>query len=93
MNGPTATGTGTVAGSLLEVWSVSKRYAGNPVLTDVTVCLRPGETVAVVGENGAGKSTLAKIVAGAIRPDSGELRLEGRQRSFGSPSATRCKPG
>src|SRR5262245_65999321 len=62
---------------LLVVTSLSKAYAA-PVLQDVNLDLRPGEVHAIVGENGAGKSTLARIVAGVTRPDTGTLRLRGR---------------
>ena len=44
-----------------------------------------GSVVAIVGENGAGKSTLMKILAGIVRPDSGEMRAFGRQAEFASP--------
>lgn len=56
---------------------VGFRYAGHErrVLDDVTVVLRPGETVAVVGTSGAGKSTLAALLAGVHTPESGTVRV------------------
>jgi ribose transport system ATP-binding protein len=71
--------------ALFEAHQLSKAYAGHEVLSGVDFALARGEAVAVIGENGAGKSTFAKIVAGVIRPDRGELRLDGEQVSFGSP--------
>ena len=47
----------------------------------------PGEIHAVLGENGAGKSTLMKIIYGAVRPDAGEIRWEGRPVRIDSPAA------
>jgi ribose transport system ATP-binding protein len=68
---------------------LSKRYGDNLVLDSVDLCLAPGEAVAVIGENGAGKSTLAKIMAGVIQPDAGDLRLAGRPVNFHSPRDAR----
>ncbi|MYI56333.1 MAG: ATP-binding cassette domain-containing protein [Acidimicrobiia bacterium] len=72
-----------------EARGVSRRFGATVALDHVEFDLRAGEIHALVGENGAGKTTLAKIVAGALRPDSGTLRLFGepyspRRRSDGS---------
>jgi ABC-type sugar transport system ATPase subunit len=79
--------TGVPAGAAgLEAVDVVKRYAGVPALAGVSVALRPGEIVGLVGHNGAGKSTLLKTLAGAIRPDEGELRVDGSPLTLGSPA-------
>src|SRR5664279_392919 len=64
---------------------LSKRYGAHLALRDVGFVIGRSEIVAVVGENGAGKSTLSKILGGAIRPDSGSLRLDGETLHLGSP--------
>ncbi|HAM70594.1 MAG TPA: nitrate ABC transporter ATP-binding protein [Verrucomicrobiales bacterium] len=64
--------------SLLELSKVSKAFNGSPVLCDVDLCIARGEFVAIVGFSGAGKTTLISLIAGLLRPDSGEVRLEGR---------------
>jgi ABC-type sugar transport system ATPase subunit len=64
---------------------LTKRYGAQVALRNVDFDVRAGEAVAVVGENGAGKSTLSKIVSGTIRPDSGELSLDGVSLSLSSP--------
>ena len=69
----------------LAVSNLSKRYGAYLALQGVDFAIGRGEIVAVVGENGAGKSTLLKILGGAIRPDSGELRLDDRVSRFNSP--------
>lgn len=64
---------------LIEFLSVSSGYpAGPEILRDVTMTIRRGESVALLGQNGSGKTTLAKHAAGLLRPRRGELRIDGR---------------
>src|SRR5688572_24146364 len=69
---------------LLEVRNLTKSFPGVRALRDVSLEVRAGEVLAVVGENGAGKSTLMKILAGIYRPDAGEVLLDGRPQKFAS---------
>jgi ATP-binding cassette, subfamily B, bacterial len=64
---------------VVEFDNVVFRYPGRerPVLNGLTVTLRPGETVAVVGENGVGKTTFVKLLAGLYRPESGRITVGG----------------
>ena len=71
---------------VLEVTHITKQFPGVLALDDVSVAFYPGEVHAVVGENGAGKSTLMKVLAGAYKPDSGEIILDGRPVTFNHPS-------
>jgi ABC-type sugar transport system ATPase subunit len=70
---------------------VSKRYAATMVVRDVTLDLRPGECVALVGENGAGKSTLVGIISGKIAPTEGSVSIDGEQAAFRSPRDARAR--
>jgi len=60
---------------VLEVEAVSKAYGDKRVLRDVSLAIRRGEKVALIGPNGLGKSTLLKIVMGALDADAGKVRL------------------
>jgi len=74
-----------VAGSLLRMRAISKRFPGVQALSDVSLEVLPGEVHALLGENGAGKSTLLKILSGAERPDSGEIEFAGETLALASP--------
>jgi len=58
---------------------VTKRYPGVLALDDISTSFEPGQVHAFLGENGAGKSTLIKVLSGAIAPDSGIIRIFGKE--------------
>ncbi len=70
---------------LLEVEHVRKAFPGVVALDDVAFRLKHGTVHALMGENGAGKSTLMKIIAGIYHPDTGTIRLRGREVRLESP--------
>lgn len=59
--------------------NITKRFPGVLALDDVSIDLKKGEVLALVGENGAGKSTLMKVLSGAYKPDGGEIILNGQK--------------
>ena len=61
---------------MLEIEGLSRSFNGRVVLRDVSLRLRAGEYVAIVGESGVGKSTLLNLIAGLERPDGGHLTLD-----------------
>ena len=61
------------APALLQFQAVSKRFGGTQAVDTVTLDVRAGEILALLGENGAGKSTLIKLLAGIYPADSGEI--------------------
>jgi ribose transport system ATP-binding protein len=71
---------------VLRIRGLSKSFGPVKALTDVDFDLRREEIHALVGENGAGKSTLMNIIDGIIRPDSGEILIDGRPVTLSSPS-------
>lgn len=76
-------------GCLLEMRGIHKAFPGVIALKDVSLDLRHGEVLALLGENGAGKSTLIKILGGAHLPDRGEVFLEGQEIQIVDPTASR----
>jgi fructose transport system ATP-binding protein len=74
---------------ILTARGLVKRYGRVTALDDADFDLYPGEVLAVIGDNGAGKSSLIKAISGAIQPDEGEIRLEGKPVNFKSPIAAR----
>lgn len=65
--------------------SIGKSFPGVRALADVSISVRSGEVLALVGENGAGKSTLMKILSGAQPADTGEIFIDGERVHISSP--------
>jgi ribose transport system ATP-binding protein len=72
-----------------EMRGIEKRFDATVALAGVDLDVRPGEVCGLVGENGAGKSTLMAILAGALRPDAGEMRLDDEKYAPRDPMAAR----
>ena len=69
--------------------NIVKRYGRVTAIDNADFDLYPGEILAVIGDNGAGKSSLIKAISGAIRPDEGEIRMDGELVHFASPIEAR----
>ena len=76
--------------SILEVQGISKHFGAIQALTDVSLALRAGEVVGLMGDNGAGKSTLVKIIAGNYPQSAGTMTLEGRKVALRKPADARA---
>jgi ABC-type sugar transport system ATPase subunit len=70
---------------LLETRSITKRFGGLTAVDRVSIGLRAGEALALLGDNGAGKSTLIKIISGVHKPDEGEILIGGKSARIESP--------
>src|SRR5262249_8569588 len=64
--------------ALLEVERVSKGFGGVRAVSDVSFTIAAGELVGIMGPNGSGKTTLFNLIAGALAPDGGRIRFQGR---------------
>jgi ribose transport system ATP-binding protein len=76
--------------AVLDASGVSKRFGAVVALRDAALTVRRGEVVALMGANGAGKSTFVKILTGALKPDTGHVRIRGVQAQVGSPAQARA---
>ncbi len=74
---------------VLDARGVSKAFGAVVALRDASLHVGRGEIVALMGANGAGKSTFVKILTGALRPDSGHVRIRGRDTIVASPAEAR----
>ncbi|MDP3651483.1 MAG: ABC transporter ATP-binding protein [Rhodoferax sp.] len=74
----------------LQLKGITKAYPGVIANSDVSLTVMPGETHAVLGENGAGKSTLMKIIYGSVKPDAGQMLLNGQPVHIRNPKEARA---
>src|SRR3712207_9495314 len=70
---------------VLEMRGVTKSFGPVRANDDVSITLRRGEILGLLGENGAGKSTLMKILYGLYKPDSGEIFIDGEEATIHDP--------
>jgi len=82
----------TAAPAMLEISELSAGYGGVPVVRGLSMSVRTGEVVALLGANGAGKTTTLRAISGLVKVVSGSVRLDGRDLASVSPSA-RAKAG
>ena len=80
------------AAPLLRLRGVFKRFRGLAAVTDVSFDIQRGAIVALIGPNGAGKTTVFNMIAGMLRPDAGEIALEGVSLVGKRPDVI-CKSG
>ncbi len=72
---------------IYSIQHVTKEFPGVKALSDISIDVRRGEILALVGENGAGKSTLMNILSGAYGPTSGKIVYEGQELTSLTPDA------
>ena len=77
---------------ILQLDGIGKRFSDMIVIPDLSFAVEEGEFVGVIGPNGAGKTTLFAMIAGSLRCDCGDVRLDGRSVSHLSANA-RCRAG
>ena len=73
----------------LEMVNISKSFQGVKANTDINLTIREGEILGLLGENGAGKTTLMNILYGLYQPDSGNIRINGKNIVMSSPVDSR----
>jgi len=72
---------------IISAENVTLRFGGVTSLANVTLAQQRGEILAVIGPNGAGKTSLFNLIAGALQPDAGAIRLDGRDITRASTQA------
>ena len=71
---------------LLTLRNITKTFPGVTALSNVDLVLKSGQIHCLAGDNGSGKSTLVKIASGVYTPDSGYIRINGREYTRLTPS-------
>lgn len=71
---------------VVELKNATKRFPGVVALKEMSLSVKPGEILGLIGENGAGKSTLIKVLTGVHQADEGEIFVEGVEQKFRNPN-------
>ncbi len=74
-----------MAAPILELKNINKSFGPIEVLNDISLQLKAGEVLCLLGDNGAGKSTLIKILSGVYIPTNGQILMDGEPASFDNP--------
>ena len=74
----------------LQLSGITKSYPGVVANSGISLAVQPGEIHAVLGENGAGKSTLMKIIYGSVKPDAGNVTMDGKPVTVRNPHEARA---
>lgn len=74
--------------TLLSVRDLARAFGGNEVVAGISFDIAAGEVVALIGPNGAGKSTCFNMLSGQVRPDRGEILLDGTNIASWSRTAS-----
>src|SRR6266511_1271654 len=82
-------GNGREAADAIRVENISKRFGAVVALQDVSLHLKKGEVLGLIGDNGAGKSTLIKIISGFHQPDRGKIYVDGQEVQIRSVAQAR----
>ncbi|QIG51697.1 ATP-binding cassette domain-containing protein [Nordella sp. HKS 07] len=77
-------------GPIFAIDGARKSFGAVTALEEASFTVHKGEIVCLLGDNGAGKSTVVKIISGALQPDAGAMRLQGRPAAFRSPQDARA---
>lgn len=78
--------------TILEIAGLSKSFGSVRAADNIVLAVRGGEALGIIGPNGAGKSSLFNLITGDLKPDSGEIRLNGRDVTRSAPYE-RCRLG
>lgn len=75
--------------AVLDAMGVAKRFGAVQALKNASLQVGKGQVVALMGANGAGKSTFVKILTGVLKPDSGHVKIKGRESTVANPAGAR----
>ncbi|MFM7336116.1 MAG: sugar ABC transporter ATP-binding protein [Tabrizicola sp.] len=75
--------------AVLDATGVAKRFGAVQALKNASLQVKAGQVVALMGANGAGKSTFVKILTGVLKPDSGHVKIKGRDSTVANPAGAR----
>ena len=78
---------------IINAQGISKSFGANPLFQNVSFTVSEGDRIGLIGPNGSGKSTLLRILAGEVRPDSGEIAVRKRIRLTYVEQDSTFKPG